>query len=125
MKGKIIIGASTLFLVALLAIHAHSQDHGRGGMHEKMKKYAVENIHPVMKAERLKFEAELSNSEKAQIAELRTQAKALRAEGKGLRELHPGHGKHGKGTERPELSPEEREQLYQHKKAMRLLRTDA
>lgn len=69
-----------LVLLCVVLISAKIRDRGeeRKAMHKEMHEYAVENILPVMKAQRLKLEKKLSAEDKATIASVRGQLKTER-----------------------------------------------
>ena len=69
--------------------------------------YVQQNVLPVVRQQRQKLEAQLSTSDKAQLAIYRTQLQELRQRGKALRQsLRPA------GT-RPELTDAQKQQLQQ------------
>lgn len=125
MKRKLIIIGSAVIAV-LVTVTAFSQDPNRREIREKVRSYAKENILPVVAEERANFDNELSATEKQKVVELRERMLALKEEGKAFREQHgKGRGMKRGFHEKPDLTEEQKEQMYQHRKEMRLVRTEA
>ena len=62
------------------------------GLHQEMKAYRDQNIHPVMLQQRAKLEQKISAEDKALIAKLRNQFEANRQEMEQLKQ-NPGHSR--------------------------------
>ncbi|MEM6342486.1 MAG: T9SS type A sorting domain-containing protein [Bacteroidota bacterium] len=86
-------------------------------MRQAMKAYAEENVLPVMQAQREKLDASLSLQEKQTVAEIRAELQALKEKGKNMRQA----------LRQSEAKPTEaqREEMYAHRKEMRLLMNQA
>ena len=117
MKVQIAI-LSLLILIGSTQIFAQKGKHRQGPKHnpemrQAMKAYAKENVLPVMQAQREKLDASLSLSEKREVEEIRTELQALKKEAKNMRQ-----SMRETNTEPTEA---QREEMYAHRKEMRLL----
>ena len=78
-------------LILMIALFVSTQTFAQKGkgahkeMRKEMKAYKDANIIPVMKAQRLKLEGELSKTEKNTISKVRTEMEASKEANKGLR----------------------------------------
>lgn len=92
---------------------SHHKRHHNPEMRKAMQAYAQENVLPVMQAQRQKLDANLNLSEKQAVTEIRAELKTLKEEAKTMRQqMHKADA---------EPTEAQREQMYAHRKAMRLL----
>ena len=81
MKKTIVLSLALMMVVFTTEITAqkHHQMHkGMRKMNPEMKAYISENILPVMKVQRVELDKELSETEKARLAEIRSEMKIIR-----------------------------------------------
>ena len=109
-----------LTLLVVLLLSASITSLARGGrhrgkdhpMHHEVKAYFQANIMPVLLQQRQKLEPQLAAADRAQLATWRTQLKALKEQGRALRQAAaPADGSAPAG--RPALSETQREQAHQ------------
>lgn len=89
--------------------------HGGPGHHKgngEVRAYVAQNVLPVVRQQRQKLEAQLAAPDKAQLTTYRSQLKALREQGKVLRQtMRPAEG--STPGQRPQPTEAQRQQLQQ------------
>ncbi|WP_167855532.1 T9SS type A sorting domain-containing protein [Hymenobacter fodinae] len=108
------LGLLLLVLLTSLSTWAQSGQNTQGKTRSPRRAtlaYVRQNVLPVVRQQRQKLEAQLSTSDKAQLAIYRTQLQELRQRGKTLRQSFRPAGT-PQGT-RPELTDAQKQQLQQ------------
>jgi hypothetical protein len=81
MKKTIVLSLVFLMVAVITEISAqkpHGMHPGMKVMNPEMKSYIQENVIPVMKVQRVELDKELSGTEKARLAEIRSEMKIMR-----------------------------------------------
>ncbi|MFK7969237.1 MAG: T9SS type A sorting domain-containing protein [Bacteroidia bacterium] len=112
---KITISFLAMLLI-LTSTFAQKHQHKNPEIHKAARAYMKDNVLPVLKEQRQKLNAELSNSEQQALTQIRTELAALRKNGKAIRPEMKAKRKAGEAP-----SQADKDARRDHAKAQRLL----